>query len=134
MLTFVVGLTSEDASHFETIKQTLLSITAKKTLAADLEVMRMRDAGVWASYQLKKHPLTVHSIARADFHDESYEQLADEVGVEPYKFVVLNEKTIDVMNAHGIGLPPVLGRLESSELPANLNTELNTLYPELVQL
>jgi hypothetical protein len=134
MLTFVVGLTEKDASRFEATKQTLLTIAVQKSQAADLQVSRIKRAGVWPAYRLKKHPLTVHSIARADFHDETYERLADEVGEEPYKFIVLNQKTMDVINTHGIGLPPVLGRLESAELPANLNTELYILYAELVRV
>ncbi len=39
---------------------------------------------------------------------------------------------MDVINAHGISLPPVLGKIESTELPPNLSAELNTIYAELL--
>jgi hypothetical protein len=134
MWTYVIGLTEKDANRFEATKETLLTIAAQKSLAADLQVSQIKDAGVWPAYRLNKHPLIVNSISRSDFHDGSYEQLVDKVGEEPYKFIVLNEKTLDVINAHGIDLPPVLGKLESAELPENLNTELNTRYVELVRV
>jgi hypothetical protein len=128
---FVIGLSDKGASLFEDTKQTILGIATQKFMTTELEVSRIKQAGAWSSYDLAKHSLIVHSISRSDFHDESYEQLADKVSEEPYKFVLLNSKAMDVISAHGFGLAPILGSLEDAELPANLTTDVNILYPEL---
>ncbi len=46
MIAFVVGLTSEEAIRFEAVKQTVLEITARKSMAAAIQESRIRQAGV----------------------------------------------------------------------------------------
>jgi hypothetical protein len=54
MLTFIVGLTEKDASRFEASKQTILTMAVEKSLAAALQVSRIKRAGTWAAYRVGK--------------------------------------------------------------------------------
>lgn len=129
---YVLGLGQEDADRLDSIVAVLSKIAAQKSRATDIQVSRIKQAGVWADEKLNNRWMAILSISKSDFHDEAWEKLADMAGQEYYEFLLFNQMAMDVANAHGLPLPRVLMKINESEIPPGLGTALKTPYPELM--